>query len=166
MDMWLEQADNIERWESNSLTASDRRVLITQWVGAAMEELDSREEYRFRLFEKCGMAMTVDGSGDDRITLEGLDKPYTFAGDGDSSDDEGSSETGNDGCGGGDDQTVEGEGDHSGEGVEDGDSSDEDTRGKLDAYQGFSLHCLVVVAVAVAFALAVAVKSTDICMRR
>ncbi|CAM9312583.1 unnamed protein product [Pylaiella littoralis] len=93
-----------------------------------MEGLDSREKYRFRLFEKCGMAMTVDGSGDDRITLEGLDKPYTFAGDGDSSDDEGSSETGNDGCGGGDDQTVEGEGDHSGEGVEDGDSSDEDTR--------------------------------------
>ncbi|CAB1105141.1 unnamed protein product [Ectocarpus sp. CCAP 1310/34] len=73
-------------------------------------------------------AMTVDGSGDGRITLEGLDKPYTFAGDGDSSDDEGSSETSNDGCGGGDDQTVEGEGDHSGERVEDGDSSDEDTR--------------------------------------
>lgn len=99
-------------------------------------------------------------------TLLAKQQPYTFAGDGDSSDDEGSSETGNDGCGGGDDQTVEGEGDHSGEGVEDGDSSDEDTRGKLDAYQGFSLHCLVVVAVAVAFALAVAVKSTDICMRR
>lgn len=45
MDMWLEQADNVERWENNSLTASDRRVLITQWVEAAIEELDSREEY-------------------------------------------------------------------------------------------------------------------------
>ena len=55
MDMWLEQADNIERWESNSLMGLDRRVLIMQWVGAAMQELDSREEYRFRLFEKCGI---------------------------------------------------------------------------------------------------------------
>ena len=110
-------------------------------------------------FRKVGMAMTVDGSGDDRITLEGLDKPYTFAGDGNSSDDEGSSETGNDGGGGGDDKTVDGEGDQSGEGLEDGDSSDEDTRrGKSDAHQGVSLHCLGFVAVA----LTVAVKSTDI----
>ncbi|CAB1106322.1 unnamed protein product [Ectocarpus sp. CCAP 1310/34] len=80
MDIWLEQSDNLERWETASLTvtASDRRA------------------YRYRLFEKCGMAMTVDGSGDDRITLEGLDKLYTFANDEDSSDDEQGSENGND----------------------------------------------------------------------
>lgn len=41
--------NNVEKWESNSLMASDRRVLITQCVGAAMEVLDDREEYRFRL---------------------------------------------------------------------------------------------------------------------
>ena len=105
------------------------------------------------------MAMTIDGSGGGRITLEGLDKPYTFAGDGNSSDDDRSSETGNDGGGGGDDKTVDGEGDQSGEGVEDDDSSNEDTRrGKLDAHQGVSLQCLGFVAVA----LAVAVKSADI----
>ncbi|CAB1110560.1 unnamed protein product [Ectocarpus sp. CCAP 1310/34] len=27
--IWLEQSDNLERWETASLTASDRRVLIT-----------------------------------------------------------------------------------------------------------------------------------------
>ncbi|CAB1108496.1 unnamed protein product [Ectocarpus sp. CCAP 1310/34] len=47
--------------------------------------------------KKCGMAMTVDGSGDDRTTLEGLDKPYTFfAKDEDSSEDEQGSENGSD----------------------------------------------------------------------
>ncbi|CAB1096612.1 unnamed protein product [Ectocarpus sp. CCAP 1310/34] len=97
MDIWLDQSDNLERWETASLTASDRRVLIiTQWMGAAMARLNSQQAYRYRLFEKCGMAMTVDGSGDDRITLEGLDKPYTFANDEDGSDDEQGSENGND----------------------------------------------------------------------
>ena len=79
LDIWLGQADNLEKWESNKLTASDRRVLITQWVGPAMNIVDNRPDYRFRLFEKCGMAMTVDGSGDERITLEGLNKPYDTA---------------------------------------------------------------------------------------
>ncbi|CAN0452114.1 unnamed protein product [Ectocarpus fasciculatus] len=64
-------------------------MLITQWVGAAMEILHGREEYPFRLFEKCGMAMSLGGLGDDRINLEGLDKPYyTFMDAEDPSDDE------------------------------------------------------------------------------
>ncbi|CAB1103214.1 unnamed protein product [Ectocarpus sp. CCAP 1310/34] len=96
VDMWFEQSDNLERWETAALTASDRRVLITQWIGAAMARLNSQQAFRFRLFEKCGMAMTVDGSGDDRITLEGLDKPYTFANDEDCSEDEEGLENGSD----------------------------------------------------------------------
>ena len=27
MDMWLDDDDNLENWENNSLTASDRRIL-------------------------------------------------------------------------------------------------------------------------------------------
>lgn len=156
-DAWLEQSDNIERWESNKLTASDRRVLTTQWVGAAMQKLDEREEYRFRLFEKCGMAMTVDGSGDDRINLEGLDKPYSFMSEEDSDDEEASEtrnagsgrehdqragsegdqdvegmETRNEGPGEESDHTGGAEGGHDGERMEDGDSSDEDDDSKLE----------------------------------
>ncbi|CAB1118460.1 unnamed protein product [Ectocarpus sp. CCAP 1310/34] len=41
LDDWLKQADNIEKWESNGLMASDRRVLITQWVGAAAEDMNN-----------------------------------------------------------------------------------------------------------------------------
>ena len=71
-----------------------------------MEIVDSRPGYRFRLFEKCGTAMIVDGSGDDRITLEGLGKPSAFMDAEDSSDNERASKTANDGCGGDDDQAV------------------------------------------------------------
>ncbi|CBJ33249.1 C2H2 zinc finger protein [Ectocarpus siliculosus] len=135
MDKWLDQSDNIERWETASLTASDRRVLITQWAGAAMEKLNSNQGYRHRLFEKCGMAMTVDGSGDDRITLEGLDQPYTFANDEDSSENEGGSEDGSDGPEGKEEEGAgrrepvvgdERNGANSGEGMEGAGYSDED----------------------------------------
>ncbi|CAB1105285.1 unnamed protein product [Ectocarpus sp. CCAP 1310/34] len=68
MDMWLEQSDNLE----------------------------SQQAFRFRLFEMCGMTMTVDGSGDDRNALEGSDKPYTIANDEDCSEDEEGLENGRD----------------------------------------------------------------------
>ncbi|CAB1107186.1 unnamed protein product [Ectocarpus sp. CCAP 1310/34] len=142
IDKWLEQSANLERWETASLTASDRRVLITQWMGAAMARLNSQQAYRYRLFEKCGMAMTVDGSGDDRITLAGLDKPYTFANDEDSSDDEQGSENGNDEPEG---RAKEGDGGHTTlmEGV---DSSDEDDGGwvwRRDTLTSCVSRCLV-----------------------
>ena len=137
MDIWLEQSDNLERWETASLTASDRRVLITQWMGAAMARLNSQQAYRYGLFETCGMAMTVDGSGDDRITLEGLDKPYTFANDEDSSDDEQGLENGNDEPEG---RAEEGDGGRETlmEGV---DSSDEDDGGKFVLHKTNSSSC-------------------------
>ena len=37
LDLWLENGDNLERWESNALTASDRRVLLTKWVARAVD---------------------------------------------------------------------------------------------------------------------------------
>ena len=42
LDIWLENRDNLERWESNALTASDRRVLLTKWVATAVEIVDYR----------------------------------------------------------------------------------------------------------------------------
>ncbi|CAB1098731.1 unnamed protein product [Ectocarpus sp. CCAP 1310/34] len=127
MDTWLEQSDNLERWEIASLTASDRRVLITRWIGAAMARLNSQQAFRYRLFEKCGKTITVDGSGDDRITLEGLDKSYTFANDIDSSEDEQGSENGSDEP---EERGKEGDGGRE-KVVEGADSSDEDDTNEL-----------------------------------
>ena len=79
LDAWLLNGDNIERWESNKLTASDRRVLITQWVGEVVKQIDSDIRYRRRLFEKTRLAMTADGSDDNLINLEGVEQgTYSF----------------------------------------------------------------------------------------
>ena len=70
---------DVERWESNKLTALDRRVLITQWVGEAAKQIDSDIRYHRRLFEKTGLAMTADGSDDNLINLEGVEQgTYSF----------------------------------------------------------------------------------------
>ena len=79
LDAWLLNGDNAERWESNKLTASDRRVLIAQWVGEAAKQIDSDIRYRRRLFEKTGLALTADGSDDNLINLEGVEQgTYSF----------------------------------------------------------------------------------------
>lgn len=80
LDKWLLEADHVELWESNKLTASQRRVLITQWVGEAAKKIDvdMGVEYRRRLFEKTGLAMTADGSDDDLINLEGVEGVFSF----------------------------------------------------------------------------------------
>ena len=31
LDEWLDDEDNLEKWESNKLTASDRRILLAHW---------------------------------------------------------------------------------------------------------------------------------------
>ena len=79
LDKWLLDGDNVEKWESNKLTASDRRILITQRTGEAAKKIDSDSAYRKRLFEKTGLAMTADGSDDDLINLQGVERgTYSF----------------------------------------------------------------------------------------
>ena len=53
LDPCLANGDNLERWESNALTASYRRVLQTKWVATAVDAVDNRAGYRFHLFENC-----------------------------------------------------------------------------------------------------------------
>ena len=76
LDVWLENGDNLERWESNALTASDRRVLLPKWVATAVNIVDNRPNYRFRQFEKTESLMTADGTCDERINLERLTGPW------------------------------------------------------------------------------------------
>ena len=125
LDIWLENGDNLERWESNALTASDRRVLLTKWVATAVDIVDNRPNYRFRLFEKTGGLMTADGTCDDRINLEGLTEPLAFM------RNRGENEAGGGGAGGrGDESSSEesqgGEQDQDEE-SEGGDSEDEES---------------------------------------
>ena len=119
LDEWFRHGDNLLKLECNALTASERLVLITNWVGEATDRIDklpydqargrtsSREDngvpplYRHCLFEKTGTAMTVDNTGDDKISLEGLEERfrYTFMDVEDQNGDGG-------GCGPGEQQTI------------------------------------------------------------
>ena len=78
LEVWYEEGDNVKKSDTNKLSSSDRRVLLTHWVGEAVAKLDMDQLYRRRLFEKTGLAMTADGTDHNLINLEGLDGPYTF----------------------------------------------------------------------------------------
>ena len=132
-DIWLEIGDNLERWESNALTASDRRVLLTKWLATAVGIVDNRPNYRFRLFEKTGSFKTADGTCHERINLEGLTEPLAFMRNG------GENEAGGGGAGGrgdkGSGKESQGREQDQGEESEDEDE-DEDSEGEGSEDEG------------------------------
>ena len=65
--------NNLEQYINNSLTATLRRVLISKWVGAAWVEVSKKKDMVKRGFEKCGVSMPIDGSGDNAIKIRGLE---------------------------------------------------------------------------------------------
>ena len=80
-ERWLEEGDNIERWVGNqdrSFTASDRRILLTHWVGEAHRIIAKPifDSVRLRCFQKTGCLITADGSDDEKIKPEGLEACY------------------------------------------------------------------------------------------
>ena len=66
----------MEFWESNKLTTSQPRILTTQWVCEAAKKIDvdTAVEYRRRLFEKTGMAITAKRSDHNLINLESMER--------------------------------------------------------------------------------------------
>jgi hypothetical protein len=73
---WLDDDENIEKWygAESHITASEKRILITHWVGNAYRKLTSQkyDAFRWRMFEKTGCLITADGSEDEKISPEGL----------------------------------------------------------------------------------------------
>ena len=63
LDKWLLDSDHVELLESNKLTASHCKLLITQWVGEAAKKIEVKKgvEYRRRPFVKTGLAIIADG---------------------------------------------------------------------------------------------------------
>jgi hypothetical protein len=68
---------NIEQWSAHKdffYSASQRRILITKWVGQAWRELhQDKSETIIRSFKKCGISTAPDGSEDDQINIRGLE---------------------------------------------------------------------------------------------
>ena len=71
----MDDEDNLQKWEDNGLTASDRRILLANWYCNAVKkalEGDAKRKY----FEHAGALLTADGSDDHLIKLEGTPKGY------------------------------------------------------------------------------------------
>lgn len=65
-------ANNLDCYVEGSIPASERRVLFTQWVGQAWEEVSMNTRMVVRSFKKCGISVPIDGSEDDEINIEGI----------------------------------------------------------------------------------------------
>ena len=74
-DVDVTSDENADKWygEDNQFTASERRILITHWVGEAYNTLvDERYDgFRREFFGRTGCLLTADGSGDDLVRPEG-----------------------------------------------------------------------------------------------
>ena len=64
---------HLSDYVENKLTASERRVLITQWVGEVWEDMSlTMRQTIIRGFQKCGITVAHDGFQDHLINIEGL----------------------------------------------------------------------------------------------
>jgi hypothetical protein len=72
--MWMAEDSSDEMW-AGAFPMWKKRVL-TQWAGKAWDELCKTFNFTAAA-RKIGMLMTVDGTNDDLICIDGVDK-YTF----------------------------------------------------------------------------------------
>ena len=72
-DAWMELDENLDLWTQGKLSASDRRILMTQWVGQAADKLQSSDydHFRWRCFEKTGEKII-------KLNLQISEFPYYF----------------------------------------------------------------------------------------
>ena len=69
-DAWLDDDDNMEKWESNKLSAGDRRVLMATWFFEAFKKACEGRAKR-AYFEHTAALMTANGQDDHLIRFEG-----------------------------------------------------------------------------------------------
>ena len=63
---------NVIMYIEGKISASQRRVLISKWVGQAWTEICSKKEMISHAFEKCGISIPINGSKDHLINIKGL----------------------------------------------------------------------------------------------
>lgn len=79
MDKWLDDDGNLEKWEGNALTASDRRILMTHWLGAAFKKVSEDWEQVRKYWEHTGGLVTIDGDfGASKLKFEGTNDNFVI----------------------------------------------------------------------------------------
>uniref|UniRef100_A0A1X7TTA4 DDE-1 domain-containing protein n=1 Tax=Amphimedon queenslandica TaxID=400682 RepID=A0A1X7TTA4_AMPQE len=79
--------ERLDDYVNRTITARERRILFTKWVGQAWEEVSFKKEMIKRSFIKAGIAVAINGSQDDEINIEGLENYQVDVSDDESSDD-------------------------------------------------------------------------------
>ena len=64
------ESDNLEVWE-RGLTTSERSILISNFVAVANDEVMKNESSCLSCFRRCGVLLTLDGTGDELIKPQG-----------------------------------------------------------------------------------------------
>ena len=65
--------DNLDAYVQGTISAKERRVLFTKWVGEAWDHVCLQKESIIRSFRKCGISLPIDGSMDSEINIKGLE---------------------------------------------------------------------------------------------
>ena len=65
-------SENLQLYTEGKLTASDRRVLLTKWVGRPWQEVSQNKDAIVRSFKKCGISLDLSGSENNEINIEGI----------------------------------------------------------------------------------------------
>ena len=63
---------NLDQYVDGKINASQRRVLMTKWLGEAWSKVGKMKDSIIRSFKKCGLSVALDGSKNDEVNIEGL----------------------------------------------------------------------------------------------
>ena len=69
LDEWLDSDENLDKWEGNQLSASDRRILLACWYDKAVKKA-LEGDAKWKYFQHAGALLTADGSDDELIKFE------------------------------------------------------------------------------------------------
>lgn len=54
--------ENLDDYVKGRISASQRRILFTKWVGKAWEDISSKKDMIICSFKKCGISVAINGS--------------------------------------------------------------------------------------------------------
>ena len=64
---------NVSDYLHGNFTASERRILLTKWIGEAWEKVAANKDMVIRGFKKCGVSVAINGSEDNEINIKDLE---------------------------------------------------------------------------------------------
>ena len=77
-DEWLKEEDNNDRIVNGQLPVSEKRILVTKWLGNAWDDVCAKMDFD-RLALKAGSGLAKDLSNQKDIKLQGSGEEYTFS---------------------------------------------------------------------------------------